>query len=47
MRFIRLIVVAPRTICNTNLVHQSVRTTSIYLMADINHRKKSYERFDA
>ncbi|MDD5768556.1 MAG: site-specific integrase [Methanothrix sp.] len=29
------------------LVHQSVRTTSIYLTADINHRKKSYERFDA
>jgi integrase/recombinase XerC/integrase/recombinase XerD len=29
------------------LGHQSVRTTSIYLTADINHRKKSYERFDA
>jgi len=28
------------------LGHQSVRTTSIYLTADINHRKKSYERFD-
>jgi len=29
------------------LGHQSVRTTSIYLTADINHRKKSYECFDA
>ncbi len=29
------------------LGHQSIRTTSIYLTADINHRKKSYERFDA
>jgi integrase len=29
------------------LGHQSVRTTSIYLTADINHRKKSYGRFDA
>lgn len=29
------------------LGHQSVRTTSIYLTADINHRKKSYKRFDA
>jgi integrase/recombinase XerD len=28
------------------LGHQSVRSTSIYLTADINHRKKSYERFD-
>ncbi len=29
------------------LGHQSIRTTSIYLAADINNRKKSYERFDA
>jgi integrase/recombinase XerD len=28
------------------LGHQSVRTTSIYLTAEINHRKKSYGRFD-
>ncbi|MDD2639167.1 MAG: site-specific integrase [Methanothrix sp.] len=28
------------------LGHQSVRSTSIYLTADINHRKKSYEEFD-
>jgi len=29
------------------LGHKSVRTTSIYLTADINHRKKSYKCFDA
>lgn len=31
----------------SQLGHQSIRSTSIYLTADINHRKKSYERFDA
>lgn len=29
------------------LGHTDLKTTSIYLKADINHRRKSYERFDS